>query len=196
MESSGIGVGGTGLVESAAGAVGTLVLQLARTAGAKRLIGLARGAEKIRLVRESGADAAVDYTEPDWPAQVRRAAPDGVTVALDGVGGETGRNAFELLTPGGRFVVFGFSGGGITRVEPAEAAERGVTVVSYFGPPTADRRARPAGPAPPDPPGAGRRGGRTAAAVRRPARFPLAEAAAAHAAISARSTAGKTVLFP
>ncbi len=132
MATAGIGKGDTVLVESAAGAVGTLVLQLARAAGAERPIGLARGAEKLKLVREFGADVAIDYTDPDWSEQVRRAAPDGVTVVLDALGGQTGQQAFELLAPGGRFVVFGFSSGTITQLDPVVVAERGVTVSTYF----------------------------------------------------------------
>jgi len=193
VETARIGKGDTVLVESAAGAVGTLVLQLARAAGAERLIGLARGEEKLTLVREFGADAAIDYTEPDWPEQVRRVAPDGVTVVLDALGGQTGRDAFALLAPGGRFVIFGFSSGSITQLDPALVAERGVTVSSYFGPPTGDRgpevqmrQTREALTAATE--------GRLRPLVGR--RFPLAEASAAHTAITARATVGKTVLIP
>jgi NADPH:quinone reductase len=193
VETAGIGEGDTVLVESAAGAVGTLVLQLARAAGAERLIGLASDKEKLKLVREFGADAAIDYTEPDWPEQVRLAAREGVTVVLDALGGETGRNAFELLAPGGRFVIFGFSSGSITQLDPAVVAERGITVASYFGPPTGDRS-----------PEVQMRQTREALALAAEGRlhplvgqrFPLAEASGAHAAITARATVGKTVLIP
>lgn len=193
VETAGIGEDDIVLVESAAGAVGTLVLQLARAAGAEQLIGLARGEEKLRLVREFGADAAIDYTEPDWPEQVRQVARKGVTVVLDAVGGQTGLNAFELLAPGGRFVIFGSSSGSITRLDPAAVTERGITVSSYFGPPTGDRG-----------PEVQMRQTREALAAAaegrlRPLvgqRFSLAEASDAHAAITARATVGKTVLVP
>ncbi len=193
VETAGIGPGDTVLVESAAGAVGTLVLQLARAAGAERLIGLARGEEKLELVRWFGADVAVDYTEPDWPDQVRRAAPAGVTVVLDALGGATGRSAFELLAHGGRFVVFGFSSGTITALDPAAVAERGATVSSYFGPPTGDRG--------PEVQMRQTREALTAAAEGRlrpfvGQRFALADASAAHTAITARATVGKSVLVP
>lgn len=193
VETAGIGKGDTVLVESAAGAVGTLVLQLARAAGAERLIGLARGGEKLKLVREFGADAAIDYTESNWPDQVRQVAPDGVTVVLDALGGQTGLSAFELLAPGGRFVIFGFSSGSVTQLDPAAVAERGVTVSSYFGPPTGDRA--------PEVQMRQTREALTAAAEGRlrplvGQRFPLAGASAAHTAITARATVGKTVLLP
>ncbi|WP_055585268.1 zinc-binding dehydrogenase [Streptacidiphilus griseoplanus] len=193
VETAGIGEGDIVLVESAAGAVGTLVLQLARAAGAGMLIALAGGEAKLGLAREFGADAAIDYTEPDWPEQVRRVAPDGVTVVLDAVGGPTGLSAFELLAPGGRFVIYGASSGSVTRLDPAAAAERGVTVSSYVGPPTGHRA-----------PAVQLRQTREALVAAaegrlRPVvgqRFPLAEASAAHAAITSRATVGKTVLLP
>lgn len=193
VQTTGIGPGDTVLVESAAGAVGVLLLQLARAAGAERVIGLARGEQKLKLVRDFGADTAIDYSEDDWPEQVRAVAPQGVSVVVDGVGGETGRRAFELLAPQGRLVVFGLASGSMTKLDPERVAERGVTVHSYFGPPTGDRS-----------PEAGLRQTReviaaVAAGRLRPfvgRRFPLAEAAAAHAAITARETVGKTVLIP
>lgn len=193
VEIAQIGPGDTVLVESAAGAVGTLVLQLARAAGADRVIGLARGERKLRLAREFGADTAIDYGAADWPEQVRAAAPHGVTVVLDALGGEAARQAFDLLAAKGRFVSFGFSSGAMPRLDPAEAAERGVTVSAYFGPPTGDR----------GPQTQLRQTREVLAAVAQGRlrtfvgqRFPLAEAAAAHAAISARETVGKTVLVP
>ena len=193
VETAAVGPGDTVLVESAAGAVGPLAIQLARAAGAARIVGLAGGGAKLELVRGFGADAAVDYTRPGWAEQVRAAAPEGVTVALAGVGGEISRTSFELLAPGGRFVAFGFSSGGFAPIDPAEAAARQVTLVSYFGPAVGSR-----GPA------ELRRqtvvaltaaaDGRLRPFVGR--RFPLAAAAEAHRAIEARETVGKTLLVP
>jgi NADPH2:quinone reductase len=178
------------LVESAAGAVGVLLLQLARKAGAARVIGLARGERKLALAREFGADSVVDYGAPGWSARLRDA---GVSVVLDGVGGEVGREAFELLRPGGRFVVFGFSSGSGTKLAEGEAAERGVEVRSYWGPPVGPR-------GPQEQLRQTREALAAAAAGRlRPfvgATFPLERADAAHRAIEARETTGKTVLLP
>jgi NADPH2:quinone reductase len=193
IEAAEIGAGDTVLIESAAGAVGLLSAQLARAAGAKRVIGLAGGPEKLALVKEFGADAAIDYTEQDWPAQVRAAAPDGVSVVFDANGGEVGKRAFELLGQGGRFVMFGFSEGEMTKADPAEAAERGISILSFFGPPTGLR----------SPQERYRQTAEVIAAVAagrlRPhvgRRFPLAQAAEAHASIASRATIGKTVLEP
>jgi NADPH2:quinone reductase len=193
VEMAGVGKGDTVLVESAAGAVGVLSMQLARAAGAERIIGLARGAEKLKLAEAFGADQAIDYSADDWPEQVRAAAPDGVTVVFDALGGEVGTAALELLADGGRFLIFGFSSGTMTQPDPDLVAERRISVLSYFGPPTGPR----------SPEAQFRLSRDVLAAVAegrlRPyvgARFPLAAAAEAHAAIEQRRTTGKTVLEP
>jgi NADPH2:quinone reductase len=189
-ELAGIGSDDVVLVESAAGAVGVLLLQLARAAGAGRVIGLARGERKLALAKEFGADTVLDYGAPGWSAALRDA---GVSVVFDGVGGDAGREAFELLGVGGRFVTFGFSSGSGTRLADGEAAGRGVEVLPYWGPPVGPRG-----------PEAQLRQTRTALAMAasgrlRPfvgAAFPLAAANAAHEAIERRETVGKTVLVP
>jgi len=64
-----------------------------------------------------------------------RDALDGraVTVALDGVGGEAGRTALELLGPAGRLVLFGFSSGALTRLDAMDVFGRGLTVTGAIG---------------------------------------------------------------
>ncbi|MDE3076660.1 MAG: zinc-binding dehydrogenase, partial [Chloroflexota bacterium] len=66
----------TVLIEAAAGGVGSLLVQLARNAGAT-VIALAGGQRKLELARTLGATVAVDYTQPGW-AEAVRAAVDGV----------------------------------------------------------------------------------------------------------------------
>jgi NADPH2:quinone reductase len=193
VELAEVGKGDTVLVEGAAGAVGVLSMQLARAAGAERVIALVRGEDKARVAKEYGADFAIDTSADDWPAQVREAAPEGVTVVFDGVGGELGASTFELVARSGRFVIFGFSSGAMTKVDPEHAAERGVNVLSLFGPPTGPR----------SPEQQYRQSRDVLAAVAKGrlrtlvgSRFPLAQADEAHAAIAARRTTGKTVLQP
>ncbi|BCJ62110.1 zinc-binding dehydrogenase [Micromonospora endophytica] len=95
----------------AAGGVGSLLVQLAWTAGA-RVVGAARGGRKLDAVKELGADAVVDYSTLDWTDQVREAtAGAGPDVVFDGVGGEIGRAAFEVTARGGRFSVHGAASG-------------------------------------------------------------------------------------
>jgi NADPH2:quinone reductase len=183
-ELAGLRAGDTVLVEAAAGGVGTLLVQLARNAGA-RVVGLARGERKLAIVRELGADVAVDYGDGDWPRLVRDAV-GGADVVFDGVGGETGRAAFGLLRPGGRFCPFGMASGTFAGVTGELASARQVTVRAGFGADPAKLRefARTAL--------AEAAAGRIRPVIGQEAELP--RAADAHAAIEARVTIGKTLL--
>jgi NADPH-dependent curcumin reductase CurA len=82
------GEGETVLVSGAAGAVGTMVGQIAKVKGA-RVVGIAGGPEKCdMLVSELGFDAAVDYRGDDVKGALRAATPDRVDVYFDNVGGD------------------------------------------------------------------------------------------------------------
>ncbi|MFD2420880.1 quinone oxidoreductase family protein [Amycolatopsis pigmentata] len=106
-----IAPGETVLVQAAAGAIGHLTVQLAKILGAGRVIGTAGSPSKLDFVRARGADVAIDYTDDAWPEQVRAAAPEGVDLVLDGVGGEGTARGLDLLAPGGRMVTYGFAAG-------------------------------------------------------------------------------------
>jgi NADPH2:quinone reductase len=141
----------------------------------------------VALVRELGADVAVDYSSAGWVDEVWEAT-GGVDVAFDGVGGELGRRALELIRPGGRFAVYGAASG--TWTDIGNVAERGITLIAGH---TLVR-------SPEDNRALVEQGLAVAVAGRlRPVigqRFPLSQAADAHAAIEARSTIGKTLLIP
>ncbi|KOU01969.1 zinc-binding dehydrogenase [Streptomyces sp. ESR1.13] len=186
-----LGPGAVAVVPAAAGGIGTLLVQYAKNAGAT-VIGLAGGPAKTALVAANGADLAVDYTDPGWPAKVR-AHLDGeaATVVFDGVGGDVAREAVALLGPGGRHVVFGWSAQGLR--DGAPYLVDGVSE-QVLGPAMRERTGGA------DPVRtlelralAEAAGGRLVPAVHR---FPLAEAAAAHRALENRATTGKVVLEP
>ncbi|MER6005409.1 zinc-binding dehydrogenase [Nonomuraea angiospora] len=175
------------LVEAAAGGVGSLLVQLARTAGA-RVVGAARGSRKLDLIRELGAEAAVDYSEPGWTGRVLEATGGaGPDVVFDGVGGEIGRAAFEVTARGGRFSVHGASSGEVTVVDPARREDVeviGIEQLFDFGPHLARWAEQMMAQA--------------AAGLVRPVigqTFPLERAADAHAAIEHRTALGKTLLL-
>jgi len=80
--------GETVVVSAAAGSVGSLVGQIAKIKGCK-VVGIAGGAEKCAwLTGELGFDAAVDYKSGPVPANLRAAAPNGIDVYFDNVGGD------------------------------------------------------------------------------------------------------------
>lgn len=95
----------TVLVPAAAGGVGSLLVQLARGQGARRVIALAGGKAKLDFASSLGADVAIDSREAEWPAQVREAAAGaGVDVIYDTVGGATTAAALSALVSGGELV--------------------------------------------------------------------------------------------
>jgi hypothetical protein len=99
--------GETVLVSGAAGAVGTVVGQIAKIKGA-RVIGIAGGAEKCKmLTNELGFDAAVDYKGGDLKDQLHRHTPDRVDVFFDNVGGEILNQGLTRLARGARVVICG-----------------------------------------------------------------------------------------
>jgi len=80
--------GETVVVSSAAGAVGHVVCQIAKLKGC-RVVAIAGGPEKCRYLKEDlGLDAVIDYRSEDINAALKIAAPDGIDVFFDGVGGE------------------------------------------------------------------------------------------------------------
>ncbi|MBA3292883.1 MAG: zinc-binding dehydrogenase [Geodermatophilaceae bacterium] len=178
------------LILGAAGGMGTLLVQLARAAGAQ-VVGAARGAQKLDLIRRLGADAAIDYSDEGWTGQVREAfggVP--VDVLLDGVGGTLGTEAFGLVAQGGRVSAHGAASGDFAELDESDTKARGILVrgiadVQFEAPEmvrlatkaldeAAARRLHPVI-------------GRT---------FALADAADAHRAIAARSVPGKALLIP
>lgn len=99
--------GDTVLVSGAAGAVGSIAVQIARLNGA-RVIGIAGGPDKCRwLVEDYGADAAIDYRHEDVAARLTTLAPEGVDLFFDNVGGETLEAGIANIARFGRIVLCG-----------------------------------------------------------------------------------------
>ncbi|MCU1529992.1 MAG: NADP-dependent oxidoreductase [Frondihabitans sp.] len=95
-------------VSGAAGAVGSIVGQIARLKGASRVIGSAGSDEKVSLLTQKyGFDAAFNYRNGDVRGQLQAAAPDGVDVYFDNVGGEHLSAALHSMNRFGRIVVCG-----------------------------------------------------------------------------------------
>jgi len=99
--------GQTVVVSGAAGAVGSVVGQVAKIKGC-RAVGIAGGADKCRLVvEEFGFDAAIDYKHEDVKAALKRHCPEGIDVYFDNVGGEILDAALARLARGARVVICG-----------------------------------------------------------------------------------------
>jgi len=93
-------------VSAAAGAVGSAVVQIAKAKG-MTVIGSAGGADKCAWVRELGADAVIDYKAGPVLAQLTEAAPKGIDVYFDNVGGEHLDAALAVARQQARFAICG-----------------------------------------------------------------------------------------
>ncbi|NEW51624.1 zinc-binding dehydrogenase [Nocardia cyriacigeorgica] len=176
------------LITAAAGGLGTLLIQLARNAGAK-VIAAARGKAKLELAERLGATVLVDYSDPDWVDEARAATGgSGAHVVLDGAGGELGGAAAEALAEGGRFLGYGSAAGDFAAVDTETAQRRSITVLGLFDITSDDT----------DWPALARRALTEVAAGRLEVvigqTFPLEQADRAHAAIDARTAIGRTLL--
>lgn len=95
-------------VSGAAGAVGSIVGQVAKAMGASKVIGSAGSPEKVARLLELGFDAAFDYHDGPVVKQLREAAGErGIDVYFDNVGGEHLEAALSVLTVGGRVAMCG-----------------------------------------------------------------------------------------
>ena len=99
--------GDTVVVSGAAGAVGSVVGQVAKIKGC-RVVGIAGGADKCRyLVEELGFDAAIDYKSENVGEALKRHCPQGVNVYFDNVGGDILDAVLTRIARGARIVICG-----------------------------------------------------------------------------------------
>ncbi|GAB2673941.1 quinone oxidoreductase family protein [Nocardia goodfellowii] len=182
IEAADIAPGDTVLVEAAGGGIGTLLVQLAKRAGARVVAG-ASGTAKRQLAADLGADVTVDYTRPGWTEAV---GP--VSVVLETVGGQTAREAYSLLAGSrARMVIFGSASGVPVEITSQQLLPVGAALIPFS---------------------LGYRPERWSEFARRAEELtvrgeltpvigtvlPLAEAAAAHRAFETRTAIGKTIL--
>ncbi len=107
VDIAGMQPGDAVFVSSAAGAVGSLAGQIARLRGASRVIGSASTASKIAYIRELGFDAAFNYRDSPVGQALAQAAPDGIDVYFDNVGGDHLEAAIGRLRRNGRVALCG-----------------------------------------------------------------------------------------
>lgn len=105
---AGLQQGESVLIHAAAGGIGTVAIQLAKIAGASRIYGTVGSEEKMGLIKQMGADEAINYREEDFALKLaERTGGKGVDVILDTIAGETFDKSLEVLAPFGRIVSFG-----------------------------------------------------------------------------------------
>ncbi|MCQ0970912.1 NADPH:quinone oxidoreductase family protein [Paracoccus sp. TK19116] len=122
--------GETLAVLGAAGGVGLTAVQVGRALDA-RVIAVARGSDKMDLLRSEGADVVIDSDEcGDLKTALRDAG--GVDVVYDPVGDAPGLAAFGALRQCGRFLVIGFAGGQPPRLPLNHALVKNISIHGYY----------------------------------------------------------------
>lgn len=99
--------GNSVLVHSAAGGVGSALVQLAKLSG-YHVAGVVGAPHKIEAVKSLGADVVIDKSSENLWQTAKRFAPEGYHVILDANGQETLKESYRHLGPGGKLVVYGF----------------------------------------------------------------------------------------
>ena len=122
--------GDTVLVHAAASGVGMLLCQWAKHFGA-RVIGTVGSAEKARIARAHGCDHVVLY--PDFPAEVKKHAPRGVSAVFDGVGKDTFERSIACVRRFGMLVNYGNTSGHVPPLDLLLLAKHGSLSVSRPG---------------------------------------------------------------
>ncbi len=96
------------LISAAAGGVGSILVQLAKRAGARKVIAAASTAAKLDFATTLGADAGVDYTQGDWTEELRRVSDGaGPDIIYESVGGDVTGACLTALAVKGQIVIYG-----------------------------------------------------------------------------------------
>lgn len=95
------------LVHSAAGGVGSTLVQLAKQAGCK-VVGVVGSSHKVDMVKKLGADLVIDKSKVDLWKEAEKFSPAGYDVVLDANGIETLSKSYQHLSAGGKLIVYGF----------------------------------------------------------------------------------------
>jgi NADPH2:quinone reductase len=188
-----LAAGDTVLFHAAAGGVGLIACQWARSEGIQ-LIATAGSAEKCALALAHGATHAVCYKDADWPAQVRALTGGrGVDAVMDSVGAATWEGSLDCLRPLGMMISFGNASGPVPPVNLATLAAKGslkVTRPTLFTHIARHEDCQAIARHLFDKVLSG------AVTIRVNQRFPLAQVADAHRALERRETTGSTILLP
>lgn len=186
-----IKAGDTILFHAAAGGVGLIACQWARSVGVT-LIGTAGTDEKCALAKENGATFAINYRTGDFAEQVAElTGGKGVSVVMDSVGKDTWEGSLDCLAPFGMMITFGNASGKVPPFDPGILGPKGclyVTRPTLFGHITSREKTQEMA----DNLFAKVTSGNVN--IRIDQRFALDDVADAHRALEARQTTGATVL--
>jgi NADPH:quinone reductase len=180
----------TVLVHAAASGVGLLLCQWSKHLGAN-VIGTVSSEEKARVAKAHGCDHALLYE--DFPAEVRKIAPQGVSAVFDGVGKDTFERSIPCVRRFGMLVNYGNASGHVPPLDLLLLAKHGSLSVSRPGFSHYIAESGGLAPACAELFDLVLRGALKVQAVRS---YPLSEAAAAHRDLEARRFSGSAILIP
>jgi zinc-binding alcohol dehydrogenase/oxidoreductase len=169
------------LIPGAGSGVATFALQIARLAGAQVYV-TSHSDQKLQRAMDLGADGTVNYTQRDWPDEIRRISRGGFEVVIDSVGAATFNPALDLLVPGGRMVSFGSTSGTDTSLEIRQLYRKQISLMgTTMGSPQEFAQML-----------ATVNGGKIKPVI--DSTFPLGEAGAAHRRLEDQEQFGKVIL--
>lgn len=120
------------LVHAAGSGVGSLAIQIAKLRGA-RVLTTASSDAKLEKARELGADITINYTQDDWPKEVRRLTERrGVDVVVEHTGAATWPGSISSLKNNGRLVTCGATSGFDARTDLRQVFYRHLTLLGSF----------------------------------------------------------------
>ena len=121
--------GETLLVLGASGGVGLTAIQLGKLMGA-RVVGVARGTEKMEVIKKEGADFVLDSEDPDLVSQLKDLG--GIDIVYDAVGGDQFKSAFKACNPEARIILIGFSSGNLPQLKANHLLVKNVTIHGFY----------------------------------------------------------------
>ena len=121
--------GDTLLVLGASGGVGLTAIQLGKLMGA-RVIGVARGTEKMEVIKKEGADFVLDSDDPDLVSRLKDLG--GIDIVYDAVGGDQFKSAFKSCNPEARIILIGFASGNLPQLKANHLLVKNVTVHGFY----------------------------------------------------------------
>ena len=183
--------GETVLIQAGASGVGMAAIQLAKRAGA-RVLATASSNQRLERLKEYGLDEGINYSEKDLAAEVRRLTKNkGVDLVVDGVGGKVLQKSIEAAAFRGRIITFGQAGRGSWKIDVSGLPMGNKTLTGvYLGAEIATERVQKMINKILEDIAAG------LLKVPIDRKFPLSQAAEAHAYIESRQAVGRVLLIP
>jgi NADPH2:quinone reductase len=120
------------LVTGAAGGVGLTAVEIGKAMGA-RVIACARGADKLAIAQQHGADHLIDYGREDIRERVKAiTGGHGVDVIYDPVGGDVFDTCLRSIAWGGRIIVIGFAAGRVSQIPANIVLVKNIDVIGFY----------------------------------------------------------------